>query len=171
MAASVDEMVMILDDILMLARVGRSAEPLQPTELGALIDTAMSEFPDDAKINILPLAERYIVNVRPVLIRRALRNLVGNALQYGGSADITVERAGAMMRLIIDDAGPGIAPDQLIRIFEPFARGESSRNRASGGSGLGLTIARAIAQAHGGTVTVENRVGGGVRAVLSLRAD
>jgi signal transduction histidine kinase len=170
MAASVDEMVVILDDILMLARVGRSAEAMQPTELGALIDTAMSEFSDDAKITIVPLAERFVVGVRPVLIRRTLRNLVGNALQYGGSAEISVERQAGRIRIIVDDSGPGIAPDQIDRIFEPFARGESSRNRASGGSGLGLTIARAIAQAHGGTVTVENRAGGGVRAVLSLRA-
>ena len=171
MAASVDEMVMILDDILMLARVGRPAEALQPTELGALIDTALSEFPDDAAITVHPVAERIVVNVRPVLIRRALRNLVGNALQYGGNAELSVRKSDQRVSIIVDDNGPGIAADQMDHIFEPFARGESSRNRASGGTGLGLTIARAIAQAHGGTVTVENRPAGGIRAILSLRAD
>jgi signal transduction histidine kinase len=171
MVASVDEMVTILDDILMLARVGKSAEAPQPTELGALIDTALSEFPDEKQISITPLEQRVIVIVRPVLIRRALRNLVSNALQYGRRAAISVERHDGQVRLIVDDDGPGIAADQLERIFEPFARADSSRNRAFGGSGLGLTIARAIAQAHRGSVTVENRANGGVRAILTLPAD
>jgi signal transduction histidine kinase len=168
MAASVDEMVVILDDILMLARVGKSAEPMQPTELGALVDAALSDFPDDAKIVVQPMEERFVASVRPVLIRRALRNLVSNALQYGGSAEIVVERRAHQFAIIIDDNGPGLSPDQLQVIFEPFARAETSRNRASGGSGLGLTIARAIAQAHRGTVTLHNRSEGGIRATLSL---
>ena len=168
MAASVDEMVIILDDILMLARVGKSAEAVQPTELGALIDTALSEFPDDAKIQVEPMSERFVAPVRPVLIRRALRNLVSNALQYGGSANIGVARADNRILITVDDNGPGIPADQLQKIFEPFARAETSRNRASGGSGLGLTIARAIAHAHRGSVTLQNRAEGGIRATLSL---
>ena len=170
MAASVDEMVIILDDILMLARVGKSAEAVQPTELGALIDTALSEFPDDAKIEVSAFAERFVAPVRPVLIRRALRNLVSNALQYGGGAAISVQRAGSQILITVDDNGPGIPTDQLQKIFEPFARAETSRNRASGGSGLGLTIARAIAQAHRGSVTLTNIAEGGIRATLSLPA-
>ena len=170
MAASVDEMVIILDDILMLARVGKSAEAVQPTELGALIDTALSEFPDDAKIQVEAMSERCVAPVRPVLIRRALRNLVSNALQYGVSADIGVTREGNCILITVDDNGPGIPADQLQKIFEPFARAETSRNRASGGSGLGLTIARAIAQAHRGSVTLTNRTEGGIRATLSLPA-
>ncbi len=170
MAASVDEMVVILDDILMLARVGKSAEAIQPTELGALIDTALSEFPDDANITVLPLDQRFVAPVRPVLIRRALRNLVSNALQYGGSASIDVQRDHDHILITVDDNGPGIPADQLQKIFEPFARAETSRNRASGGSGLGLTIARAIAQAHRGSVTLSNKAEGGIRATLSLPA-
>jgi signal transduction histidine kinase len=168
MAATVDEMVTILDDILMLARVGKSAEDVQKTDIGALIDTVVSEFPDDAKITIDKASERYVAPVRPVLIRRALRNLVGNALQYAGNADVRMERKGGTIQLIVDDDGPGIPVDQLDRIFEPFARVESSRNRALGGSGLGLTIARAIAHAHHGSITLQNRATGGVRAILSL---
>lgn len=171
MAASVDEMVVILDDILMLARVGKSAEAVQPTELGALIDTALSEFPDDANIAVAAMDERFVAPVRPVLIRRALRNLVSNALQYGGSAEIGVERQGGQIVITVDDSGPGIPADQLQKIFEPFARAETSRNRASGGSGLGLTISRAIAQAHGGSVTLSNRAEGGIRATLALPAN
>jgi signal transduction histidine kinase len=168
MAASVDEMVIILDDILMLARVGKSAEAVQLTELGALIDTALSEFPDDALIKVHPFAERFVAPVRPVLIRRALRNLVSNALQYGGSASIGIEQGDGHILITVDDNGPGIPADQLDKIFEPFARAETSRNRTSGGSGLGLTIARAIAQAHRGNLALNNRPEGGIRATLSL---
>jgi signal transduction histidine kinase len=168
MAASVDEMVKILDDILMLARVGKLSEEVQPTDLGALVDTVASEFPDDAPIATAQATERFVAPVRPVLIRRALRNLVGNALQYGGNAKISIERIGAGIRILVDDNGPGVPADQLDTIFEPFARAESSRNKASGGTGLGLTIARAIARAHRGDVRLENRAAGGVRAVLTL---
>ncbi len=168
MAASIDEMVTILDDILMLARVGKSAEALQSTEVGALVETVVAEFPEDAKIAFEHPVERVVAPIRPVLIRRALRNLVGNALQYGGNADISIVRDGKWMRISVDDAGPGVAADQIESLFEPFARAESSRNRASGGSGLGLTIARAIAQAHGGTVTLRNRPQGGLHATLTI---
>jgi signal transduction histidine kinase len=168
MAATVDEMVRILDDILMLARLGKSAEDIQLTDLAALAETVVSEFPDDAKIEPGEVAERIVAPVRPVLIRRALRNLVSNALQYGGNAMIRVEQRAAEVSLVVEDNGPGIPQEQMQAMFEPFARAEGSRNRGSGGSGLGLTIARAIAQAHRGGLTLENRAEGGLRATLQL---
>jgi signal transduction histidine kinase len=168
MAASVDEMVSILDDILMLARVGKSAEPLQPTMIDALVETVITEFPDGSKISFDQPEMRIVAPVRPVLIRRALRNLVGNALQYGGNAKILVSHNNAWVRIAIEDDGPGVPALEIEGLFEPFARAESSRNRASGGSGLGLTIARAIAQAHGGSVTLRNRASGGLSATLSI---
>jgi signal transduction histidine kinase len=169
MAATVDEMVTILDDILVFARLGKSAEKAQQTDLSALVETVVSDFPEDANISF-KTESRIVAVVRPVLIRRALRNLVNNALQYGGNADLRFERDDGILRLFVEDTGPGVAPDQLETIFEPFARAESSRNRASGGTGLGLTIARAIARAHRGDVRIENRSKGGVRAVLWLPA-
>jgi signal transduction histidine kinase len=167
MAATVDEMVTILDDILIFARLGKSAEEVQQTDLSALVETVISDFPDDSKI-AFEAAERVVAPVRPVLIRRALRNLVNNALQYGGNARLQLRVDTKRLCIVVDDNGPGIAPDQLDTIFEPFARAESSRNRASGGTGLGLTIARAIARAHGGDVTLRNRSDGGVEAMLWL---
>jgi signal transduction histidine kinase len=167
MAATVDEMVTILDDILIFARLGKSAEDIQQTDLSALVETVISDFPDDSKISFEP-AKRIVAPVRPVLIRRALRNLVNNALQYGGNARLQLRAETKRLCIIVDDNGPGIAPDQLDTIFEPFARAESSRNRALGGTGLGLTIARAIARAHGGDVTLRNRSDGGVEALLWL---
>lgn len=168
MAATVDEMVGILDDILMLARLGKSSEEIQPTDLLALAETVASDFPDEAKIEFADIGGRVVALVRPVLIRRALRNLVSNALQYGGNAIIRIEQGGADVQLAVEDNGPGIPPEQIQAMFEPFARADASRNRGSGGSGLGLTIARAIAQAHGGSLTLENRADGGLSATLRL---
>lgn len=168
MAATVEEMVRILDDILMLARLGKSAEDVRPTDLTALVETVVSEFPEDAKIEVADVSERAVAPVRPVLIRRALRNLVSNALQYGGDALIQINQSAVGLELVVEDNGPGIASEQIQAMFEPFARADGSRNRSSGGSGLGLTIARAIAQAHGGSLTLENRVEGGLRATMRL---
>jgi signal transduction histidine kinase len=168
MAATVDEMVTILDDILVLARLGKSVEEPQQTDLVALVDTVISEFPDNMKIGFHSATERAVALVRPILIRRALRNLVSNALKYGGDAQITIEQLAGRISLVVEDSGPGIPADQIEAIFEPFARAESSRNRTSGGTGLGLTIARAIARAHQGDVKLANRSEGGVRAMIEL---
>ena len=71
----------------------------------------------------------------------------------------------------VDDSGPGIDPAQAERLFEPFVRGDPSRNRATGGSGLGLAIARSIARRHGGNAMLSNRPGGGARATVTLPVD
>lgn len=167
MADSIDEMVTILDDILMLARLGKSGEAVQSVDIGALVESIAGEF----KGASFTASERRIVaKVRPVLLRRALRNLIGNAVTYGKQANISlIERPGQIVVEIADD-GPGIDPSLMDSMFEPFARAESSRSRATGGSGLGLTIARAIARSHGGDVTLENRDEGGLKATMAVKA-
>ena len=107
----------------------------------------------------------------PLALERLLQNLVDNALAYAGAAEIAVDRDGARSRLVVRDRGPGLPDDMLERAFRPFVRGEPSRNRATGGVGLGLTIARTIAEDHGGTLQLVNREGGGVEAVLQLPAE
>jgi signal transduction histidine kinase len=169
MAGTVEEMVTILDDILILARLGKSAEELQATDLSALVETVIAELPENSVTSFEPNG-RVVAQVRPVLIRRALRNLVSNALQYGGNAELHIEQSQGGVVLAVEDNGPGIAPEIIEGIFEPFSRGEVSRNRASGGAGLGLTIARAIARAHGGDVHIKNRTQGGARAEIWLPA-
>jgi signal transduction histidine kinase len=104
---------------------------------------------------------------KPQALKRLLTNLIANAIKFGGRADIRVED-GPQLLVRVRDAGPGIPPEELERVFEPFYRLESSRNRDSGGTGLGLSIARDIAQAHGGTLTLNNLPGGGLEALLSL---
>ncbi len=105
---------------------------------------------------------------RPLALRRCLTNLLDNAVRYGGQARIVVVDGDEQLTLRILDDGPGIPADQLDRAFEPFFRGEASRSRETGGTGLGLGIARNIARAHGGDVTLRNRDGGGLEAVVTL---
>ena len=104
----------------------------------------------------------------PTLLRRALGNLVDNAVLYGDSATLHVDDAPDRLTLTVLDEGPGLPPAELERVFEPFYRLESSRNRATGGTGLGLSIARSIARLHGGDVVLHNRPLGGLAAVLRL---
>ncbi|MGA7985030.1 MAG: sensor histidine kinase, partial [Burkholderiales bacterium] len=105
----------------------------------------------------------------PQALRRCLNNLVENALRYGGRADLTIDDDGQTLRIEVRDRGPGIPADQLETVFEPFFRLEGSRSRASGGVGLGLSIARNIARWHGGDVTLRNAPDGtGLIAALTL---
>lgn len=166
MASTIDEMVTILDDILTLARLGKSGEPLQSVDIGAMIESVASEF-DRAEVTVSD--RRTVADIRPVLIRRALRNLIGNAITYGNRASLAVREEPGMVFVDIDDDGPGIDAGLAENMFEPFVRAERSRSRSTGGSGLGLTISRAIARAHGGDVRLENRSTGGLRATISFK--
>lgn len=105
---------------------------------------------------------------KPLKLQRAITNLVQNALRHAGQAEVHLSRGGERVRLVVEDRGPGIPPDQLDAVFEPFRRLESSRNRETGGAGLGLAIVKRSISRLGGTVRLENRDGGGLRATVSL---
>ncbi|MFS0736517.1 ATP-binding protein [Sphingomonas sp. 1P06PA] len=109
----------------------------------------------------------------PVALERLLQNLIDNGVDYGKSVELILARSGEMAEVRIADRGPGVPAEWRERLFQPFQRGEPSRSRETGGIGLGLTIARAIAQAHGGTLRLEDRVGGGIEAIacFPIRAD
>ena len=111
---------------------------------------------------------RALSEIRPVALRRALENLVDNAVRYGERAGMTLEVREDAIVLRIEDDGPGIAPQDVESAFAPFTRLEASRNRHTGGTGLGLTIARRAILAEGGSLTLTNRVEGGLRAELIL---
>lgn len=99
---------------------------------------------------------------------RALRNLIDNAVRYGGVAEVSLMQEPGITVIMVSDKGPGLPKDQLEAVFEPFVRLEGSRNRDTGGVGLGLAIARTIIQAHGGTIQQGNRTCGGLSAVVRL---
>lgn len=152
-----------------LARSIDSAEPMQPLNLDSLLDSVCSDA-TDAGQDVTLIGESGIsVPARPTSLRRCLINLIDNAVKYGHFAHVSVERIdgnGACIR--IRDGGPGIVADQLLKVFEPFYRVETSRSRDSGGTGLGLTIARNIAEQHGGTLVLVNHPDGGLEVRLTL---
>lgn len=173
MAATIEDITRSLDDILSLARVGRPSDPLELTELNALVGQVAEEFEDMGEPVSFATAERTVVLLRATWLRRALRNLVVNALRYGKAARIAITRDGTQVLIRIEDDGPGIDEDQIVPMMQPFTRGEPSRNSATGGAGLGLTLARAIAEQHGGTLVLANRLGAdgkvtGLTATLAL---
>jgi signal transduction histidine kinase len=101
-------------------------------------------------------------------IRRAVRNLIENAVAYGKKAEVAIEEFPDAYEIVVDDEGPGIPEADRSRVFEPFVRLERSRNEETGGLGLGLTLVKAIAEGHGGAVILEDRPQGGLRARLRL---
>ena len=105
---------------------------------------------------------------RPLALRRCFTNLLENAVRYGERATIGVEEGIAEVTVRIRDEGPGIPEQELEHSFEPFFRGEASRSRDTGGTGLGLGIARNIARAHGGDLVLKNHAGGGLDAIVTL---
>ncbi len=168
LVATVEEMAATLEDILTLARTGRAREPVRPVDLAALADAVVEEFRDLGLAALFRQSERAVLAVQPNLLRRALRNLVDNAVAYGGRACVSVEERPGEIEIRVEDEGPGIPAERLEEVLEPFRRLDSSRNRESGGAGLGLAIAQAVAQAHGGRLELTNRVEGGLRAALIL---
>lgn len=109
-----------------------------------------------------------VVRLRPRSMRRALRNVIENAVRYGGSARVRHELQQGEVVLTIDDDGPGIPKTDLEQVFDPFFRLEQSRSLETGGHGLGLSIARTIVRAHGGEISLRNREGGGLRARIAI---
>ena len=168
MAATIEDIVRSLDDILSLARVGRPSDPLEPTELGALAAALVEEYEDQDKPVTIAEGSRIVLPARATWLRRCLRNLIDNALRYGTNARVSLAREGGMAIIRIEDDGPGIPEADIARMLEPFTRLEASRNSATGGAGLGLTLARAVAEQHGGALRLVNRPGGGLTASVSL---
>lgn len=173
MARTIEDITRSLDDILSLARVGRPSDPVESTELSALVASVVEEYEDMGEPVELADTERIVLALRPTWLRRALRNLVGNGLRYGRHVRVALSREGGQAVVRISDDGPGIAEDQIARMMEPFTRGDPSRNSETGGAGLGLTLARAIAEQHGGALVLANRHGAdgkveGLDAVLRI---
>jgi signal transduction histidine kinase len=168
MIATIEEMVAMLDDTLALARSGRAAEAVRAVDLNALADSVVEDHRALGQDVEYEETARQTAPVQPNLLRRALRNLVENAVKYGGSARVAVRDAGDRIAIEVSDCGPGIPEAEFANVMEPFVRLEASRNRETGGSGLGLALARGAAQAHRGALELENRPTGGLIARILL---
>jgi signal transduction histidine kinase len=151
-----------------LARSTDTNETMQALDLDSLLDSVCADATDAGQDVELHGHVAMRAFGRPMGLRRCLVNLIDNAVKYGHNARVTVERTKGAARIRIRDSGPGIDAAELARVFEPFYRVESSRSRESGGTGLGLTIARNIAEQHGGTIALANHPEGGLEVTLML---
>ncbi len=168
MADTIAEMNRTLDDILSLARLGRPSEPVTEVDLASLVDAVVEDFRDIGAAVTFEEAARLRIRLRPSLIRRAIRNLIENAVKYGDEAAVTLRSSADAVVISVGDRGPGIPADRLADVFTPFTRLETSRNRETGGIGLGLALARAIVEEAGGQIALSNRASGGLCAEITL---
>jgi len=163
-----DEMEAMVRETLDYLRDTAAQEPVRPLDVNALLESLQHDYREaGGALEIEGRASAPYLG-RPLALRRCLTNVLDNALRYGKRATIVVEDAPAALTVRVRDEGPGMPQDQLERAFEPFFRGEASRSRDTGGTGLGLGIARNIARAHGGELVLRNRREGGLEAALTL---
>ncbi|WP_294237626.1 ATP-binding protein [uncultured Sphingomonas sp.] len=168
MADTIGEMNKTLEDILSLARVGRPSEKETDVDVNALVDAVVADFHDLGQDVTFEEGGRLRMKLRPTLMRRAVRNLIENAIKYGHTADVRIDARADRVAIIVADNGPGIDADQLETVFDPFTRLETSRNRETGGIGLGLALARSIVREAGGDIVLANRPEGGLSATITL---
>lgn len=165
---TVDEMSRMTEATLAFAREDADGEEARPTDLTALANAVVDDFADLGEDVSVDAPDRLEHVVRPVALRRAVRNLVENAIRYGSRARVSLRAEDDDVVIDIDDDGPGIPPDRLEAVFEPFVRLEESRSTETGGVGLGLSTARSIVRGHGGELMLVNRPDGGLRASIRL---
>jgi signal transduction histidine kinase len=171
-----DKMMEDLDQMQHLVREGvayarsihGAAEPPRRLDLDAFLDSLVYDYQDTGKAVSLTGQTGAAITTRPHALRRILANLLDNAVKYAGAAEITAERRGKVIRLTVLDRGPGIPDADLESVMKPFYRLEGSRSRETGGAGLGLAIAQQLATSIGGTLSIWNREGGGLQAVVEI---
>jgi signal transduction histidine kinase len=165
LVASVEEMQSMVDATLTFARGLTGNEAVETVEFGEFLRDLQADKIVEFTLNDGPQMQ---MRIRPNAMRRALRNLIENAVRYGKHARVSWVPEHDSLFITIKDDGPGIPEKDTVRIFEPFVRLEESRSLETGGHGLGLSIARSIIRAHGGEITLENRDEGGLVAIVQL---
>lgn len=163
-----DEMGTILDANLSFAKLEASDEETQSVDVAGLLQSLAEDHADIGQDVTYHGPDRLVYPCRYRALFRALRNIVENAVRYGKRARLYLSLTGSSLNIIVDDDGPGIPETQLDRVFKPFVRLETSRNKATGGVGLGLAIARTIIKSHGGGIEIANRAGAGLQVTVSL---
>jgi two-component system, OmpR family, sensor kinase len=164
--ADIEEMRGMVTTLLDFVRGGGESLALVRMELSALVEALVDDMTDMHRDVTLGDAARTIILGDAAALRRCIGNVVDNAVRYAGGAHILLVEAGGHALLTVEDNGPGVPPGRMEQLSEPFYRGEQSRNRATGGVGLGLSIARSIMEKHDGTILFENRSEGGLRVTL-----
>jgi signal transduction histidine kinase len=168
MLATIAEMDSMVGVTLQFARDEATTELRRPTDIAALVQSIADDMADAGLPVKMEPAEPVVYDCRPDALKRAIRNLLDNAIKYGKTASVAIQVTSNLIKIIIDDEGPGIPAQELSRVFDPFYRLEESRSRDTGGVGLGLAIAKSIVQAHRGEIVLGNRPTGGLRAQISM---
>lgn len=167
--ADLDEMEAMVSATLAYMRGGNEAEPRKRADLAAMLRTLVDDAADAGDRAGYTGPAHLELECRPVALKRAFANLVGNAIRHGGNAAVTLQPGPPVVVTIADD-GPGVPESECSRVFEPFHRIDGSRSRATGGVGLGLTIAKRAVEAEGGAILLRNRREGGLDAIVTLPA-
>jgi signal transduction histidine kinase len=168
MLADLDEMETMIQSTLSFAREEANPEPRRDLDLVALLRSVCEDAPE-ADLMIEPEgAGPLLCTGQPVALRRGFGNLLDNAVKYGRCARVCLSIGADIITVTFDDDGPGLPDEELGRVFRPFYRVETSRSRDTGGTGLGLPVARTVFRSHGGDVVLRNRPEGGLRATVAL---
>jgi signal transduction histidine kinase len=169
MLRDLDEMETMIRSTLALSREDANPELRARFDLADLLADCVEGIEHvTLDIDPPPGAGGSMIEAQPIALKRAVANLIENAVVYGKSAEVHLERTPAEYRIVIDDHGPGIPETEFDNVFRPFYRMEASRNRESGGAGLGLAIARNVVRSHGGDITLKNRPEGGLQVAVIL---
>ena len=163
-----DDMNAMLASTLAFARDDAADEPRETVDLAALVQSLCDDLADAGQPVTHDGPDQLVIACRPRALRRALANLIDNAVTYGGTAAVSLADRGDRVDIVIADRGPGIPDEAREAVFAPFHRLEGSRSRETGGTGLGLAVARAVARAHGGDITFADRPGGGLATTLTV---
>ncbi len=163
----VAEMEMMIEGYLAFAR-GEGTEAVTPTDLTRILNETVAGARREGAEVLLEAAIDMTLPLRPNAMRRCLANLLSNARRHGARIWVQAERRGGSIEILVDDDGPGIPKASREDVFKPFFRLDSSRNQATGGAGLGLTIARDVVRSHGGDVTLSDSPHGGLRVLIRL---
>ncbi len=147
---------------------GEGREIAEKASLKQLLEAVIADYQRAGQPVKLLTAQEAVLDLRASSIRRMLANIIDNALRYGKRAELSLKASSQQAEIWVDDEGPGIERDQHEEVFRPFARLEVSRNEKTGGVGLGLTIARDIALAHGGGIALATSPSGGLRVIIKL---
>lgn len=168
MRATLDDMAHMSEAALTFMREETRADATRRVDLTALVDAVCEDYRAvDAAVSFTPAA-RITLQCRPVALRRALRNVIDNALAYGRCAEVGLSEDAEQVVIAIADRGPGIAEADMAKAFDAFVRLEASRSRETGGVGLGLSIARSVMRGHGGDIGLQNRPQGGLVVTMAL---
>jgi len=162
------EELQVLTEQVLAAAKGAGGEKPRQVDLSALVESLVTDLDELGEPVSWAAHAPAPISCRPNEIKRAVRNLVENAVAYGRKAEVRISDTSDGYDVLVEDEGPGIPEDDRQRVFEPFVRLESSRNEFTGGTGLGLTLVKAIAEGHGGQVRLENRPGGGLCVRMHL---